>query len=158
MYKTDMIYGRGGCGKTWYCRSAADHFGWQRTLWLHTERPIVSFDYHLWTTAEPWGVRYLPDATIDDIIKVVQPLRLAARGHKWQYDLVVLDGITETDLSNFSKIEETSGAKDGRQMWGEQADDMLRLFWALRAGGGTHAVYPLRLIIVNRLPVFAFDS
>lgn len=129
-----MIYGLSGSGKTWYCRAAMDAVGAQRTLWLHTERPIYSFEPHMWTAGEPWGVKYMPDATVDDLLKVLQPVRNAARAKKWLYDLVVLDGITEADFVNMAAIEENSDSRDKRQNWGEQSDDLLRLFWAMRAG------------------------
>jgi hypothetical protein len=129
-----VLYAFGGVGKTTLCRMAAEALGWERTLWLMTDRPISSFDYPEYTDKEPYGVVDLLDEPIEQVVKTLATAKnLAAQG-KWRYDLVVLDSISALERYNMDVIDRKSGLRDGRKKWGTQTAELQELIWNLRSG------------------------
>lgn len=150
-----VIFGYGGDGKTTYARMAAEATGWERTLWLNTDRPL-EFDAPLFSTANPFGViDLLQDTSVDTLkdtsvksppavetaVKALKQAKVAARHGKWLYDLVVLDGISESERTNFAQLDERITAKDKRQVWMAQGGDLQELVWTLRSGRRSPPTY-----------------
>jgi hypothetical protein len=130
-----VFYGYGGAGKPTLAKQAAEAVGWERTLWLQTDRPVDNFEPPVYTDREPFGVVDLLDEPMENVVKAVKRAQLAAKTGKYMYDLVVLDSISMSERVNMDAIESGPNApRDGRKLWGIQGGDTQELVWTLRAG------------------------
>src|SRR3990167_1564749 len=137
-YPPICLYGFAGSGKTGVCLKAAEYVGWERTLWLHTERKTAQYTMPEYTESSPFGVINVQHTPVEEIYDFLEDIEKRAAAGERPYDLVVLDSISELEFVNIDSIEKSlkkdskSGKKaDGRQVWGEEKSDMLNLFWRL---------------------------
>ena len=139
-YLSAVLYGYAGSGKSGFCVRAAEHVGWERTLWLHADSNVPTFEVPQYTKTSPFGLLNLQLEPIEKIIFAANDAAMAAAHGQWKYDLIVLDSVSELEFVNIASIEETKGGSksgkksDGRQVWGQEMDDVWRLMWTLAAG------------------------
>jgi len=129
-YPGMVIYGDGGCGKTTFCVKAAEMVGWERTLWLNTEKPILRHQAPVFDDTHRYGIVDLIGKPLESVQEALKEAGAAARRGQWLYDLVVLDSLTEADLRNFDSVPD----KDKRQMFGEHFEGWIDTVWKLSAG------------------------
>ncbi len=139
-YLSAVLYGYAGSGKSGICVRAAEYVGWERTLWLHTDSNVPTYEVPQYTAESPFGLLNLQQEPIEKIIAAAEGAAYAAAHKQWKYDLIVLDSVSELEFVNIASIEGAKGGSksgkknDGRQVWGQEMDDVWRLMWTLAAG------------------------
>lgn len=138
-YINQCVYGGGGSGKTSYALRAAQFIGWDRVLWVHTERPIKQYHVPIFTPETPWGVINAQMEGADAIMTYLDAAEAAAARGEWLYDLVVVDSLSENEDVNFAMIEKANPTKkDPRQLWNVQGHDYRLVLWRLASGQRTN--------------------
>ena len=115
-----LLFGTGSVGKSLFCWKAVHEVGEEKCIVFDTEDRWHTYPCHAYTTKEPWGVLTEIEIRPSKIIEILE-----AANRKGGYKLIVIDGLSDTELMNMENIERESKNSDPRSWWGVEKGDVL---------------------------------
>lgn len=99
----------------------------ERVLYVDNHGSTRAFPYiHRYTQAEPWGIWDLPYTDVDQLDSKIESIIQKVRGGNPPYDIIVVDDMSELEMTTFDKEDSRFVGKDRRQLWGQHLERMIQ--------------------------------